>query len=298
MILPEGVKATSGSKYDPDEGYIYFIAGSADRVLQAPQPQVLVAVNELNTPKQLDVFDRLLDERKVLLDSGIFNLAMTHAKTHNVSHDEGLAMAPEEIDGFDRLWDLYGEIVTKHADRLWGVIELDQGGMENKPRTRARIETEFGVTPIPVYHPLLDGWDYYDTLATGYDRMCVGNLVQASHPARARMFWTVAERGRAYPYLWHHLLGVTPSPQLISLNFKGSSDSSSWVANLRWMHSWKAFAMFQAVSGYPSDMWVDMDTYVGDKTEARRRNEAVSENSAYAQHLMIGALREDTHPWL
>lgn len=298
MNIPEGVKRTTGSTFDPDDHYIYFLATDAECLSRTQHPQVLVAVNELDTPKQIEVFKRLLDERKVLLDSGIFNLAMEHVRAHGVTHDEALSMAPEEIDGFDRLWDMYGEIVTRYADRLWGVIELDQGGVANKPRTRERIEREFGIVPMPVYHPLLDGWDYYDTLAQGYDRMCVGNLVKASQSVRLRLQWTIAERGRQYPYVWHHLLGVTPNQNLIGMDYRGSSDSSSWITNLRWMPSWKAFSMYQAVASYPSDMWVDMDTYVGDPTEARMRNEAVAANSAYAQHLMIQDLREDTHPWL
>lgn len=297
-ILPAGVKATTGGRFDRDEHLLYFLATSPDLLLRTNYPQVLVAVNELNSKKRLDQFDRLLDNNKVLLDSGIFNLAMTHARTHNTTHDQGLAMPPEEIDGFGELWDLYGSVVTKYADRLWGVIELDQGGVANKPRTRARIEKEFGIIPMPVYHPLLDGWDYYDTIASEYDRICFGNLVKASVPVRLRLQWTAAERGRRYPYLWTHMLGVTPNQNLIGMDFRGSCDSSSWIANLRWMHSWKAFAMFQAASSYPPDMWVDVETYVGDKSEARSRNETVAAFSAYAQHLMLGTLGEDTHPWI
>lgn len=301
MILPDGVKRTTGATFDADEHFIYFLAGSTDALLETQHPQVLVAVNELSTPKICDEFDRLLDSgRKVLLDSGIFNLAMNHVRAHGVSHDEALSMAPEEIDGFDQLWDQYGDIVTRYADRLWGVIELDQGGVANKPRTRARIEAEFGITPIPVYHPLLDGWDYYDQLAASYDRMCVGNLVQARPNVRIRLQWTIAERSRAYPYVWHHMLGVTPNQNLLGMPVRGSSDSSAWVANLRWpATAFHGFTMLRDVSDFPPDMWSSVGSHVGsDPKEIHAKALHMAANTAYAQHLILGSLREDTHPWL
>ena len=57
-------------------------------------------------------------------------------------------------------------------------VEVDQGGRENKIKTRARLE-KMGLRPIPVYHPLNDGWDYFDYLAENYDRICMGNVVNA-----------------------------------------------------------------------------------------------------------------------
>ena len=56
-----------------------------------------------------------------------------------------------------------------------------------------------GLKPIPVYHPLLDGWDYFDELAAQYDRICFGNIVQAPAATRIRLLHTLWERHRRYP---------------------------------------------------------------------------------------------------
>lgn len=288
--LPKGVKATSGGTFNPNDPLTYFIAGSVSNLELARQDYVLIAVNEISSKAEEERLDKLLDERKVMLDSGIFNLAMSHARKHEVTHDVGLSMPPEEIDGFEQLWDRYGYVTQKYGDRLWGMVELDQGGVEHKPRTRARIEDEFGVVPIPVYHPLLDGWDYYDDLAREYDRMCFGNLVKASPPVRLRLQWTATQRAKEYPYLWTHLLGVTPNQNLIAMGYKGSCDSSSWITSLRWMPSWRGFAMLSSLSGYPIEMWYGTDNY--DKALQ------MASTTTYAQELIIRALKDDSHPWL
>src|SRR5664279_3869280 len=105
------MKSTDGGKYDPNLPFAYFIAGHP--IEDTQHPNLLVAVNDLHTPKHWELLDRLCDERRVLLDSGIFNLAMSHARVHGTSHDEALSLAPEEIDGFDSLWDRYGDVVTR-----------------------------------------------------------------------------------------------------------------------------------------------------------------------------------------
>lgn len=271
--LPDGVKATTGGTFDPDEPMPYFIASSPKTCAAAPQEHVLVAVNELRNKTEMQAFEGMIASgKKVMLDSGIFNLASEHARAHNVTHDEALSMAPEDIDGFDKLWQDYGNIVSDYADQLWGAVELDQGGVKNKPRTRARIENEFGITPIPVYHPLLDGWDYYDDLATNYDRICFGNIVQASSPLRMRLAHTAYERARNYPYLWTHLLGMTPNQKALSIQMRGSMDSSSWLAPARWMPSWRTPAMLKAVAKMPPSMWqhsgTNKDGYNRGKLEA------------------------------
>jgi hypothetical protein len=293
-------QATSGGKFDSADRFLYFVAGSPDRVAGetrydkdgepfplAPHPHVLVAVNEVKSTKDLAILDRLCDTRKVMLDSGIYNLAMEHARTHGVTHDIALSMAPEDIDGFDALWDRYAALTTTYADRLWGIVELDQGGVTHKPRTRQRIEDELHITPMPVYHPLLDGWDYYDTLAGGYDRICFGNLVKAAPPIRLRLLHTASERARDYPHLWTHLLGVYPNENVLALPLRGSCDSSSWLTSERWMPSWKGWAMGRMVTHYPPTMWYT--------TGGHRRAAALNAATASALQATIDTLATDTH---
>lgn len=304
--LPRGVKATSGGTFERNDPFSYFIAGAVKDLEASGHSHVLVAVNELGNQRDLDALEELCEHRKVLLDSGIFNLANSHAQKHGVSHDVGLSLAPDEIDGFDSLWDRYGSVVTRFKDKLWGLIELDQGGIANKPTTRARIEEEFGVVPIPVYHPLLDGWDYYDTLAKGYDRICFGNLVQAPPSVRLRLIHAASERARQYPYLWTHLLGVYPNQNLLGMPLRGSCDSSSWLTSLRWMPSWKVWAMTKMVGSFPPPMWyidaadgVDgVDDAAAYNREMYARVYDINANICNAMSTTLEALAHDTHPWL
>ena len=293
--LPDGVKPTGGGTFDPNSDRLYFVAGNVDKIAATHDGQpVLIAVNELERDQDFDTVKRLSDTRPVLLDSGIFNLAMGHARAHDMHMDQALRLPPDEVDGFVELRDRYYKVVTSLLDHLWGFIELDQGGREVKPHTRAQIEADLGVSPIPVYHPLLDGWDYYDTLATGYDRICFGNLVKAPPPTRLRLVHTAAERARNYPHLWTHLLGVYPNENLLALSMRGSFDSSSWLTSLRWMPSWKGWTMLKMLGHFPPDVWyIDSDDPKANYTLAQRMNEA----TAHFTQTTLDATRKDTHPW-
>jgi hypothetical protein len=230
------VKATGGA-WDRAVRPLYFVAGGAGgtRGKQFRWPdKVLLAVNDMPTEASEGLLVDHLDKgRLVLLDSGVFWLTNRHKRAHKITMDEALALAPEDIDGFAELEARYLQLVGRYGDRLWGYIELDQGGMANKRRTRARLES-LGLAPIPVYHPLLDGWDYFDELAQGYDRMCFGNVVQASGAARVRLLHAAYERHRAYPDCWIHILGLTVNAWCAAAP-PDSCDSSTWIAPLRWL---------------------------------------------------------------
>lgn len=217
-------------RWDPAEKLMQF-AASGDLPL-APE-LYLTAVNDLYG----EAGDRIMEGTigqgyRVLLDSGVFNLTNDHMRATGITMDEALAISPEDMPGFDKLFARYVELAQRWGDDLWGYIELDQGGAANKRITRAKLH-DLGLDPIPVYHPLNDGWDYFDELAEQYDRICVGNLVQANQAQRTRILHTMWERHRAYPDLWIHALGVTPYQ--VCLPFPpDSADSSSWINGLRW----------------------------------------------------------------
>jgi len=226
------MKATAGN-WSPDEENVYFIASSTGNLDNDSHDHILIAVNEIMTEGGLDVIKRFISEGKsVLLDSGIFNLTNEHVRKHGVTMDQALALPPDEIDGFDKLYKRYREIIDEIGDKVWGYIELDQGGRENKIITRQKLERT-GCRPMPVYHPLNDGWDYFDYLAKRYDRICFGNIVQADRPTRLRLIHTAWERKKKYPKLWIHLLGMTANQWLLALPIN-SCDSSSWISSLRW----------------------------------------------------------------
>lgn len=244
---------TGGGLFDPAGQPIYFLASHALELTTAAKVHdyLLIAVNEISDGDLALIDGWIAAGKRVFVDSGIFALANQHAKAHGISMDRALALAPTEIDGFDALYARYMQIVTTYADRLWGYIELDQGGRENKIRTRARLESA-GLRPTPVYHPLNDGWDYFDYLAQRYDRICIGNIVQADPATRRRLLATAWERHRRYPNLWIHLLGYTPS-HILHAYPANSGDSSTWLRSVRWSEGQTEAACGQAISRLPEN---------------------------------------------
>lgn len=231
----------TGGRWDPQEENIYFIASNINSLREGSKSHnfLLVAVNELNTSEDMEAVERWCDEgKRVFIDSGVFNLANGHAKSHGMSMDQALALAPDEIDGFGELLEKYCDLITRLGDKVWGYIEVDQGGRENKIKTRAKLEG-MGFNPIPVYHPFNDGWDYFDHLGQNYDRICFGNIVQADRLTRQKLLATAWERRRKYPNLWIHLLGMTPNEWVNALPIN-SCDSSTWLRLVRWATAFRA----------------------------------------------------------
>jgi hypothetical protein len=228
----------TGGVWDYKEQNVYFLAGSPSAFNKQDvcdyYDHILTAVNEIhNADDEQFLLDAVSRGKKVFIDSGVFNLTMQHSRANNISMDKVLALSPTEIDGFDNLFDKYTRIVKEIGDRAWGYIEIDQGGKDNKIKTRDRLHN-LGFNPIPVYHPLVDGWDYFDYLAERYDRICLGNVVQAQNETRKRLLATMWERKRKYPNLWIHCLGMTPNEHSNAFPLN-SCDSSSWVSTVRWM---------------------------------------------------------------
>jgi hypothetical protein len=243
------MKHTAG-RWNPKQKNIYFIASSRDTLEQGLQchPYILCAVNEINPDSDLSWLSETAMNPGIALfiDSGVFSLANGHAVAHKMRMDEALALAPTEIDGFDQLYAKYCQIMKQIGDQVWGYIEIDQGGIDNKKKTRARLEAE-GFRPIPVYHPFNDGWDYFDELASQYDRICFGNIVQADPETRKRLLATAWERKRRFPHLWIHLLGLSPNERLNAYPID-SCDSSAWLMHVRWSDRFHAITAGKALS--------------------------------------------------
>lgn len=246
---------TGGGRFDPNDRRVYFPATFPDMFtddnvlggawLAERHPHVLVATNDIDEPAQLGA---LIDAGySVFLDSGVFWLTNRHKRKHGITMDEALQLPPDAIDGFDELFDRYVNLCKTFEADLWGYVELDQGGMENKRRTRERLH-DLGFNPVPVYHPLNDGWDYFDELATNYDRLCFGNIVQADVFARERLLLAAWERHRQYPDLWIHLLGLTPNQHLHAA-WPDSCDSSSWLGLVRWPSGARDKSMLRSIAG-------------------------------------------------
>ena len=133
----------TGGRWDPKEENVYFIASNVNSLMHGAKSHdyLLVAVNEIATEEDLYWIEKWCDEgKRVFIDSGVFNLANSHARAHNMRMDEALALAPDEIDGFPELFDRYCKLIKRLGDKVWGYIEVDQGGRENKIKTRKRLE--------------------------------------------------------------------------------------------------------------------------------------------------------------
>ncbi len=225
----------TGGTWDPNENPVYFIASDVDTLgrVQQYHRHLLIAVNEIRD-NDIGQVREFVEQSgcAVFIDSGVFNLSTRHAAKHDLTMNEALSLAPTEVDGFNQLFDKYCRLIRDLGDKVWGYIEIDQGGKANKIKTRARLE-DLGLRPIPVYHPLNDGWDYFDELAQNYDRICFGNVVQADTATRKRLIATAWERRRKYPHLWIHALGLTASELTIAYPIN-SCDSSTWLSGIRW----------------------------------------------------------------
>lgn len=212
----------------------YFFACTLNhaRTIVPLHKHILIAVNELSEKKYASEIRELLDKGAILfLDSGIFNLSREHGRKHKTNPLESMQMAPEEIEGFDELFQKYCSILHEFKNELWGYVELDQGGMKNKVRIRAQLES-MGFSPMPVYHPLFDTWEYFDELASKYPRLCCGNMTDFGDE-RIKMIATLWERVRSYPDLWVHILGYTIDELTLAYPFN-SYDSSAWTSAFRW----------------------------------------------------------------
>lgn len=219
---------TAGDAFDPDERGIMFAAG----MVRVNPERFLIAINDITDATSGHIAGLMDQGAKVLIDSGIFNLTNDHKRKHGVTMDEALALPPDKIDGFDDLYTRYVKHMKALGDKSWGYIELDQGGEVNKRKTRAKLHDE-GLSPIPVYHPLVDSWEYFDELASEYDRMCFGNVVQASTSTRRQLLHTLWERKRKYPDLFVHVLGITANESTVAMPVD-SCDSSTWLNGLRY----------------------------------------------------------------
>lgn len=291
------VARTSGGKWDPGAPNIAFLAGDPKDQRAHSSDAILLALNIIG-PSHMEELDRWCDQRRVLIDSGVYTTAANHARAHGISLTEAFALPPEELDGWAELYEKWCSIAVRFGDRIWGMIELDQGGAEAATATRAQLTRDTGMVPIPAFHPLSDPAGYFHDLAGAHDRICIGGLVGGVHAAaRLRLCWTVAERARAYPHLWMHLLGVSPSPLLLSLGVRGSTDSSGWLRPTRWTHSWRTTALLAPISPMESGMAYRLDD-AGHPERGQAKGRRLAGAAAVFGQATLAAAHIDTHPRL
>jgi len=261
------IRKTDG-KWSKEEMGLYFLAlfntAAPKRFSTMPYQKKICALTEFGLLKQQKEHNKTPAEaaiewaeiyRHLFIDSGVFSLANAEAIRKKVSFEEGLKLKLSDIEGGEEYLADYINTCQQIKNVVWGYIEVDLGGRDEKIKTRERLHAA-GLSPVPVYHPLLDGADYLEYLCKRYDRICVSNLVQSNSETRSiltafvyNFIMQLPKESR--PYV--HYLGVSPSQSAFAHNCLGSCDSSSWARGRRYgvemVMTFSQIVPFQSVEG-------------------------------------------------
>jgi hypothetical protein len=226
----------TGGTWQRDRRNVYFLATGLETLFSVASnaENMLVAVNELPDVDEAVEKLRTLHSagKAVLLDSGVFNLMATTARSLGVSFQQVRELALDKVPGGPELFTRYCEVVRRCEPFLWGYIELDWGPTASKRSIRRELERR-GLRPMPVVHPGSDSWSYFDEVCRDYDRFCCGNIVNTNREIRRHILATVCQRRARFPGRWIHGLGLTISELCVAFPFD-SFDSSSWLSTVRW----------------------------------------------------------------
>ena len=205
----------TGGTWDRTDQPCYFMAGATPKQLRGEMPpsgHYLVPMDDIKSDRDIDQLADYCTRAKILIDSGVFFLASRHARKHGIELAEAFRLAADQMDGFDTLFDTYLRTLRRVGPLCWGYIEFDLGDAARKTQMRTDLERQ-GFAPIPVFHLSRDGWDYFDELASQYDRVCVGNLVdlKGRFADKTRIVHELHLRRKRHPHVWLHLLGMSPT---------------------------------------------------------------------------------------
>lgn len=216
--------------WDTNEKGVYFLACTNGNLSLTTYNDFLIALNEIKGERTVLKIREACGKGKVLIDSGVHELAAREHRRTGDSFATIFSRDPFEIEGFNAWIEKYTVIMNELKDVVWGYIEIDLGGPVGKRKIRAMLE-DSGLRPIPVYHPLIDNYEYLDELFDQYDRICVGNLADRPYEIRREILLTIKKRNTKNRFV--HLLGYTPDELMWGMGFD-SSDSSTWVQGPRW----------------------------------------------------------------
>lgn len=233
------LRKTGGGRFDPDAEFIGFQVITAYLLsrgrLETISDAMLIPVNKL-TDDEIQFVEQVARANpglRFFLDSGVFSLVTAHMRANDMPFHTAILTPPDEMSGHATLMSRYISTVRRLEPLLWGYVEMDLGGTNQKRRARAELEAE-GLRPIPVYHPLTDPPEYFDELASTYDRVCIGNLAKADRATRLRLTAMIWERRQAYPDVWLHALGLGIGDLIWAYPDAYSSvDSSTYAAPFR-----------------------------------------------------------------
>lgn len=230
------LKRTDGA-WDPSGPFRYFC--SIPFRAGSPRTCFRVSDSHLFTPDRISggaALEMIIDAVRsrastMLVDSGVFGIASAASKATGRPLPECFATPYRQLDGWQGHWKRWTKVIDLLREDCWGYVEIDLGGVEGKRETREWVE-EQGYRPIPVFHALADPWDYFEELAGTYDRIAIGNLVQASEALRFRILRRIRESRKGMPVRWIHALGVYPYAAFLACPTE-SCDASSPSAPLQ-----------------------------------------------------------------
>lgn len=201
---------------------------------------LLIALNYLTknghvSEEQLTRLDGLLDAgMNVYLDSGCFSIAADHGKTLGIPAHEVFMMSPSEMPFFESWYQVYIAVMPRIIDKLWGVVEIDFGDMQERAVTRQRIFDDTGVRAIPAFRFGKEPVEVFEHLVATHDRVCLAGLAKASPLVRNTALAYLREiQYRLNKDCWIHCLGVSGCGPFSSSGF-ASGDSSSYANAARY----------------------------------------------------------------
>jgi len=229
-----------------DERHLFFVSVFENSLATAGRchKSLLVAAPYMARDKDLDGLDAFIDDGgRLFIDSGVFGVAVEASRKMGVPFSQAVKTRFDEIEGSADFLVKWRKVIDRMRSSCWGYVEIDLGGVEGKREVRAHLEG-LGYAPIPVFHALNDPWDYFEELASTYDRVAIGNLVRADRRTQAKILRRIEESRKSLPVEWIHALGVGICPSFLTAPCE-SCDASSPTAPLRYCLPMKHTSSFE-----------------------------------------------------
>lgn len=221
------LSTVSTATFDSAQPYAFLVAANS-----------VSGFNSRETPEKLERLDRVADSfkalhdtgTKIIVDSGVFELAGQYAKEHNVHLTAAMVTPPSGYVKFSAYLRKYVLLMERIKGKVWGYVEIDLGTFADRKVTRTMLATEYDLHPMPVFRAGVDDWENLRSLCEeGHPLICLAGTAHC--PRKYSMwFWQKAwSILRDYPETKTHVLGVSWRAAFIPYAF-ASSDNASFAA--------------------------------------------------------------------
>lgn len=223
----DSLKTISSETFSSSRPYAFLVAANN-----------VAGFNSRDTPEKIVRLDKAAENfkllhdagTKIIVDSGVFELAATHARDNNVHILQSIVQPPSAFPDFAKFLRKYVLLMQRIKGKVWGYVEIDLGTFAQRKVTRDMLASEYELYPMPVFRAGVDQWEDLRSLCeAGHPLIC---LAGTAHCPRkyAIWFWQKAWTIlRDYPDTKTHVLGVSWRSTFIPYNF-ASSDNASYAA--------------------------------------------------------------------